>query len=179
VGRLIIEAITAITVGSINTETILDAIYRSTTFNIDGLTLGPYLDNACFSSQLNGGSSDVSSSSSSPLCECNQGMHSVWITRYNSSSSLTPFMYAVNNDASRSVFQFSTCGVVFKPYVRATLTSSVNMLAIVLPCGFGVLVIAAMMTYKLTANYRQLQKLYSNEVEDYDTFYDLFHFLLS
>ena len=163
-GRLIIEAITAITVGSINTETILDAIYRSTTFNIDGLTLGPYLDNACFSSQLNGGSSDVSSSSSSPLCECNQGMHAVWITRYNNSD-VQPFIYAIGSTAGESAYEFGTCGVVFRPYVFPARSSPSSLvLAIVLPV-VGVLCLVGMgLAVKLFMNYRKLQRLFSNEV---------------
>ena len=149
-GKLAIDAIDDITIGGITSGSILDAVYRSTIFNLLGQTVGPYLDNFCYASDP-----------ASATCECNQGMHSVWMTRYNSSS--IPFVYAMS-DATNDVFHFGTCGVVFQPYIHPALASSVNVLAIVLPCLVVLLLATALVCYKLTANYRQLKKLYSNEV---------------
>ena len=157
VAQFALAALSNIRVGQLSPAALLDSVYHDVLLNVGGLSLGPFLDTVCVGD------------ASQPLgCDCNRGLRQVWLTA-PTASGVTPFVYVSNGGSGAStpgekdVFSFSGCGVSFQQF-RMSSSGSVSVLVYVLPV-VGVLVIATLIgLWRLTKNYRELRKLYSNEV---------------
>ena len=157
VGRLAVNAIKNIRVGSFSKSILLDSVYRSAMFTLNDLVLGPYMDTACL-----GTTKDTSAN-----CECNRGSHEVWLTTPTNSPTV-PYAYVIGNaPTDTTVFSFPGCGVTFNPFIEpqpAQSSSSINILIFVLPFVGAIVLGVIIGAWRMTKNYRQLRKLYSNEV---------------